>query len=156
MKIKTYKMNSAVEDTASGLKGVVTMIQIDTDNVPLYLVQPKGLKPSGEVKDAKWFVGGRLIGKEMEEKEIPVDILKTEVKDKITGFKGIATSLVYHVSGCLHIQFASKETEKSPSQSYDFSILRLEGKAIKKMNEPEIKEEIKKRPSPSEFCSSVR
>lgn len=149
-------MNSTVEDLATGFKGIITMMQIDMDNAILYLVQPKGLKPSGEVKDAKWLVGGRLLGKETEEKEVPMEILKTEVKDKITGFKGIATSIVYHVSGCIHVQFASKETKETPSQSYDFSILRLEGKAIKKMNEPEIKEEMKKRPSPSGFCSSVR
>lgn len=132
------------------------MMQIDIDKSILYLVQPKGVKTSGEINDSKWAIHGRLSGKEMEEKEIPMEILKTAVKDKITGFKGIATSLVYHVTGCIHVQFASKETKKAPSQTYDFSILRLEGDAIKKMNEIEIKEEVKKRPSPSTFCSSIR
>lgn len=156
MKIKVYKMNSAVKDTVSGFKGIVTMMQIDIDHSILYLIQPNGVKSSGEINDSKWFVGGRLVGKEMEEKDIPMEILKTQVRDKITGFKGIATSLVYHVTGCLHVQFASKETKKVPSQTYDFSILRCEGEAIKKMDEGEVEKELKDKPSPSEFCSSFR
>ena len=156
MKLKMFKLNSAVEDTVSGLKGTVTLAQIDMEKVIIYLVQPKGLTSSGEINEAKWFVGARLSGKETEEKDVPFEILGTVVRDKITGFRGIATSLVYHVSGCLHVQFASRETKKAPSTAYDFSVLRLEGEAIRKMNETEKKVEMKKRPSPSAFCSSIR
>lgn len=151
-----YKLGSQVEDVASGLNGVVTMLQIDTENSVLYLVQPKGIKSNGEVLDAKWVVGGRLRGKESVKLDVPIEILLTTVKDKVTGFTGTATSLVYHLSGCIHVQFCSKEKKGAPSQTYDFSILRLEGSAIKKMNEEKKRQEMKEKPSPSTFCESIR
>lgn len=153
MKIKTYKLNSIIREITSGIEGSVIMIQISLGNLIHYRVQPKRLKDDGTIEDGIWVASPYAEGKEVEEREVPTDILKTKVKDKLTGFKGMATAIVYHISGCQHIEITAPKTAKNKSQIYDFSILRCEGPAIKKLNEAEKKIEMKVRPSPSGFCS---
>ena len=88
---------------------------------------------------------------DFEEIEIPLEILGTEVKDKVTGIKGMAVSFLRHVHGCFHvyIQPKGKPNATSVIQKNDFDLRGCEGPAIKKLSKKEIKKSQNEEPSPS-------
>jgi hypothetical protein len=99
------KLGSKVTDIATGLKGMVTNLQIEMDGQRFVRFQPRSLNPeTGEPVKGMWVVEARLKGGEIvEEPELPRGVLGTEVEDEATGFCGIATSICLHISGCVHV-----------------------------------------------------
>lgn len=147
-KITVFKKSAIAENIATGIKGAIIMIDFQSENTIHYLIQPKGLDSKGEPFKPIWTLSNLVKCKETEELDVPVEILRTKVKDKITGFSGLATSITYHISGCIHVTITAKSSDNSLS-AYECSITRCEGPAIKKMTEKEIKKERAERPSPA-------
>lgn len=157
-----FKLGPPVTDTATGLKGMLTVMHVDMDHSRTYNFQPKGLNPeSGEPIDSIWLVGTRVKGGETvteEELNLPYSILGTEVTDKASGFTGTAVSLVLHISGCVHVN-VQPDTKLKASGSLpkacNFDIRRLEGPALRKLTEQQIKKDREARPSPISYTRPV-
>jgi len=128
------KLGSIAKDTATGLKGMVTVLQVGMDGRHFYLVQPKGLNPETRQPVKRlWVVESRLEGGEHAEiPDLPVEVLGTQVEDVATGFSGMAVNLLLHISGCVHVEIQPPGALKSGDavESCNFDIRQLKGKAI--------------------------
>ena len=147
------KLGSTATDTATGLKGMVTLMQVDLDRHLYYAFQPRQLNPeTGEPVDSYWLVEERLKGFDSTpDVPMPLEVLGTEVEDTATGFKGTAVDLALHISGCVHVTIQPKGVqarsgERIKGQSFD--IRRCKGKAIKPMAEQEREQDQRAKPSP--------
>jgi hypothetical protein len=147
------KLGSQVTDSATGIEGMVTHLQIEMNMSEYYQFQPKGLNPkSGQPVDRMWLVEERLIGGEVvEDQELPTHVLGTIVEDEASGFTGMAVSLVFHINGCAHfnVQASGLQDTGAPIETCNFDIRRLKGEAIKLMTVEELKVDEKKNPSPT-------
>jgi hypothetical protein len=147
------ELGSEVEDKATGLKGMVTCLQIEMNKSVYYTFQPKGLNPkTGQPVEGMWLVEERLTGgARIDMPDLPVNVLGTIVEDKASGFKGLAVSLVYHLNGCVHfnIQPQGLQETGAPIETHNFDIRRLTGEAIKPMTKEVKKADEKERPSPT-------
>ena len=154
------KLNSIVTDSATGLKGIVDMLHIEIGGEETYRFQPTGLNPKTKVPvDSVWLKEERLIGGDrVPTPDLPVSMLGTEVEDIGTGFKGMAVSLAVHSTGCIHfnVQAKGKTDEGNAIPPQNFSILRLKGKALKKLSEAEAAQERKAKPSPGHHSMPPR
>ncbi len=150
------KLNSTVTDKATGQKGIVTTLHIEMDLSETYYFQPAILnKKTGLPVDGIWASPVRLTGGEkVPPPMLPLDVLGTEVKD-ITGFEGMAVSLVLHSTGCVHfnVQPKGRDEDGNAIKPQNFSILRLTGPALKKFTAQELAEEKKSRPSPGHYSA---
>lgn len=149
------KLNCKVTDKATGHKGIVTMLHIEMDRSETYFFQPVALnKKTSLPVDGIWASPDRLTGGVVETAPavLPLKVLGTVVED-ITGFKGMAVSLVLHSTGCVHfnVQPQGRDEDGNAIKPQNFSILRLKGNAIKKFSESEVEQEKKSRPSPGEY-----
>jgi hypothetical protein len=146
------KLGVTVKDSATKTEGMLTHF-LYSPNSQCYIYQPKlvnpetGLPASSIVIDAARVENGKL-----DDVDLPLEIINTEVKDKATGIEGKAIGLVYHINGCVHIEFQPKgrvEKTGAPIKTLELDIRRLEGKAIPKMTDAELKADQKKNPSPA-------
>jgi hypothetical protein len=150
-----FKLGTMVTDSVTGLKGMLTHLQIEGDS-KMYLFQPRGLNPKTEEPvDAIWIAPDRILnGQDVAEPYLALDALGTEVEDEASGFKGVAVAAVLHINGCIHLDIQPagivKETGR-PIKRNNFDIRRLKGKAIKPMNEAEREKSQTARPSPAPF-----
>lgn len=150
-----FKLNSEVTDKATGIKGIVTLLHIEMDLTEMYLFQPAAVNPKTKIPlEGIWASPARLEGKDVVPRpELPTDVLGTIVED-ITGFKGMAVSLVLHATGCVHfnVQPQGKNDDGEAIKPQNFSIQRLKGPAIKKLSAKQAEQERKSKPSPNAYA----
>lgn len=150
--MKVLKLGTIITDKASGLKGMLIILSLDMDNAVNYAFQPSGLNPKTQQPlDCLWLTKQRIINGVEVDIDIPVEILGSKVKDKATGFNGIAVQLYYYLNGCVHFDVKPKGVIEETGESIavrEFDIRRLEGKQIKELSETELSNSKKKTPSP--------
>jgi hypothetical protein len=147
------KLGSIVTDVATGLKGMLILYQVSMDGSRQYVMQPEGLdRETCQPVKPIWLVPTRISGGEIiPEPDLSTQILGTQVEDEATGFSGTAIDVLLFMSGCLHVTVQPKgKLDKTGAsvQPHDFDILRLKGKAIVPMTEPQKEERKKEKPSP--------
>lgn len=153
-KINVFKLRSIVKDTATGKSGMITHSIHFPDGSVRYLFQPTGLDNETREPLKLISIDCTRINKSkppQEEIEIPFEIFGTLVIDTASGYTGIATQIIRHMHGCLHVLVQSQETTKSghPVEACEFNYIQLKGKAIPKESE-EVKEKSRKdKPSPT-------
>ena len=135
--MKTLKLMTPVTDIATGLSGFATTLWVDTDHRVRYMFQPTGINPeNGQPVDRIDLELGRLEGykeSDMEDIDIPLEVLGTHVRDRASGFEGTATILIKHPNGCCHVMVQPKGVLKktnSPIQRRDFDMRQLEGEKV--------------------------
>lgn len=148
-------VGSVAVEKATGLKGMVTHLRIESDGSQYLSFQPRGLNPeTGQPVKAMWVVPARLEGGErLPTDSFPVNILGTEVEDDASGFKGTAVALIVHISGCVHIEIQpAGQLAKSGDRisTNDFDVRRLRGPAITPMTDEERAASQAQTPSPAE------
>ena len=146
------KLGTMITDKVTGIKGMLTMYQVDISDNKHYLFQPAVLNPEDR-QPAKsfWVTEKRVIGGEETTVVLPLEILDTQVEDKATGFNGTAIALYYHLNGCIHIEIKPKGIIEKTGESIkpvEFDIRRLKGIAIKEMDSNEFEKSKVKTPSP--------
>jgi hypothetical protein len=152
--VKTIiELGSIVTEKATASRGMLTHMQVETNNTRMYLFQPNGLNPeTGHPVKKMWVVEERLEGgQRIVEPELPLAVLGTKVTDIATGFTGIAVSIVLHISGCVHVNVQPRgKLDKTGAaiEECDFDIRRLKGEAIPVMTKAEIVADQKVKPSP--------
>lgn len=148
------KLGTLVTDIATDIEGILTHMSVDMSRQVNYLFQPKALDPeSGKPVTRMWFPEARIKGGIDYEPELPYEVLGTEVEDTGTGFKGMATVICLHISGCVHVEVKPKvilAKTGTTGESIELDIRRLKGPAIKIMTEDEIEADQKQKPSPDE------
>jgi len=155
------KLGSIVTDTPTGLTGMATLLQIEMDGSRALHLQPRGLNPeTGKPVDGFWVVESRLKGGDIvDEPDLPLDLLGTEVEDLASGYKGTAISIMLHLSGCVHVNVQAKGSLSKTGEAIhtaNFDIRRLKGKAIKTMSEKEKEQDKKDKPSPMDVAPRTR
>lgn len=147
------KLGSNVTDTATGIEGMATHLQIEMNMAEYYQFQPRGLNPkSGQPVDRMWLVEERLEGGTIvDDMNLPTHVLGTIVEDEASGFTGMAVSLVLHINGCVHFNVQAKGLQDTgaPIETCNFDIRRLKGEMINPMTPEEQKQDEVERPSPS-------
>lgn len=157
---KMVKLGSSVKDSVTGLNGAVTHMMVQSNGSRWYCFQPKGLNPEdGQPLKRIWVTPDRITGEMVNEPDLPVHVLGTEVIDVASGFKGTAIAITLHISGCVHVEVAPKGTQKKNGQVIDpcdFDIRRLSGKAIPEMTAEERERDQVKKPSPCDTPKMFR
>jgi hypothetical protein len=150
-----FKLGGMVNDTATGLLGMLTHYQIEMSHARWYRFQPRGLNPEdGSPVKGIWIASERIDGGEVvPEPDMPLQALRTQVEDIATGFKGTAVAMILHMSGCVHVSIQPKGALKNtggPVEPHDFDIRRVKGPALKPMSDEEVEKEQARKPSPIE------
>lgn len=150
--MRVLKLGTKGKDKATGLRGMLTHMAVEMSGAVFYKFQPEGLsKEDCTPLDPIWSTAERLDGFEQHDVEFPAELLGTNAKDQASLFAGMITTVVLHISGCIHAQVQAggvvPRTGK-PIPPQDFDIRRLEGPAIKKMSEAERQQDQKQKPSP--------
>lgn len=156
MEKSILKLGQMVTDNVTGIKGMLTMYSEDMDNNVLYLFQPSKLNPETKEPVDRYWLSKSRVDAEDYKVELPLHILGTVVEDKATGFKGVAISIYYHISGCVHIEVKPKGLLENTGQSIkalEFDLRRLKGEAIVELSEAELEESKVKKPSPESYPS---
>lgn len=152
MEISFFKLGENVTDTASGTKGMLTHVIVEPGMLKHYLFQPCGLSPkTKQPLETLWIDESRIFGGKWVTEDLPIEVLGTQVEDKASGFKGTATSMEYHLNGCIHFAVKPKgiiEETGDTIKTNNFDLRRLKGSAIKEMSEEEVKASEKEKPSP--------
>jgi hypothetical protein len=153
--MKALKLGTTVKDTATGLKGMLTLLQLRQDFSQYYNFQPQGLNPEdGQPVDTYWIEPQRVVDGIAVDIDLPEEVMATEVRDTATGFHGKVISMTHFLSGCTHIEIQPEGRNKktgNPFKSLGLDIMRCEGKAIKKLSVHEKEEHKKEKPSPMSY-----
>jgi len=153
-KLQILGLGQMVTDTASNIKGMLVIFQMDMSNNQNYLFQPSALSPETRMPvKSFWIDKNRILGGNEEEVELPLEVLGTHVEDKATGFNGTAVAFSYHLNGCTHFGVKAKGVIEKTGESIgliDFDIRRLKGDAIKELSKEEFENSKKQTPSPVE------
>ena len=155
------KLNTPVRDSVTGLKGRLTHMMVSLGGNTGYLFQPTALNvETGHPVEAIYVTLQRIEKGVLDvDFEIPFEILGTKVEDEASGFKGTVTSLIIHTNKCVHAAVQAPGTNPKTGAAYDpvdFDIRRLKGKAIPVLDEEELKESEKERPSPIQMPKGLR
>ena len=147
-----------VTDTTTGLKGMLTHMQVEMDGVSrFYCFQQYGLNPeTGSTLDVRWITQNRISGgTEVQEPDLPYHVLGTEVEDRGSGFKGVATAMQLHINGCVHFDVQPKTIFKTgmPTKAENLDYRRLRGPAIKDLTKKELVASHSTNPSPAPVTS---
>lgn len=148
-----FKLGSVVTDTASGLSGILTHFMIELGGSMFYNLQPRGLNPEdGSPVKKMWLSPARIQGAELVPAfDLPLQVLGTRCEDTGSGFAGIATALIQHISGCAHVTIQPQGINKKDGghiDPHDFDLRRCRGAAIPLLTELERQQSQKQRPSP--------
>lgn len=154
--VKLFRLRSKVTDSGTNTHGMLTHSIHTGDGSLRYAFQPHGLDEETKeplkriILDPTRIKGDNI---PTEEVELPMEVLGTMVTDTASGFSGMAIQLCRHTHGCVHVLVQSQERTKSGGSvdPCDFNYIQLEGDAIPKMTEEEIKAEQVKKPSPSDL-----
>jgi hypothetical protein len=152
-----FKLGKMVTDKASGTKGCLTHMQIEggqSNQVRWYMFQPAKLHTEdGTPADKCWITEDRVQGETCADEDYPIAALGTEAHDEITGFKGVVTSIVVHMNGCIHLSLQPKGTHPKTGKvlaAHEFDMRVLRGPAIPKLTETQREESQRRTPSPIE------
>ncbi len=153
MKLKLLALGETYTDHATLLEGTLTHWYCDMGHQIHYLLQPKGLTADGQPMKKILLEQARISHstEDIREIEVPTDILGTEVKDKTSGFTGMAVELVQHIHGCLHIIIQPPGLVKATGLPYkptDFDIRECVGEKIPELSPAAHTESLVTRPSP--------
>lgn len=155
--MQTYKLGTMLKDKLTGVKGMLTHLIVNHDEVPVYIFQPLGLNPETlQPVDKIMMEHNRVVGGEILEIDVPLQLLGTKAKDIASGFKGKISGLIYHINGCLHIEIKPKgilERTGATIAAHEFDIRRCEGKMIETLSQEKIDESIIENPSPEKTIS---
>lgn len=150
--MKIIKLNTMVTDAVTGMEGMLTMAIIDMDGTARYVFQPRGLNPETRQPVTRILLeSSRVENGILEEVNLPMEVLGSEVEDIATGFTGIAVQINYHINGCVHFEVKPRgflEKSGDSIEACDFDYRRLKGPAIKVMTEEELEVSKIKKPSP--------
>jgi hypothetical protein len=154
MKLSIITLRTITTDEATGMKGMLTHLQVGQDHRQFYRFQPRALNPEdGQPVKGMWLVPERFAGTPARsEVELPLEVLGTHVRDTGTGFQGTAVAVNLHSSGCVHVEIQPKgQLGKTGAaiDSCDFDIRRLEGRSIKVMTDEQREADQRARPSPA-------
>lgn len=143
-----------ITDSATGLSGMLTHFQAELGGNRYYNFQPSGLNPEdGQPVKRLWLTEDRMTNAPTAKMvDLPLEVLGTEVADAASGFRGKATSVTLHSSGCVHVHVQPEgrlAKTGAAIESCDFDIRRLSGPAIPQLTEEQIERSEKKNPSPS-------
>lgn len=154
MNLRVLKLGTECRDKATGLKGTLTHWMVNMGRNITYIFQPIGLDEEGQPVDKLWVERERLdIGEDsFETVEVPFEILGTFVRDKPSGFEGMAVEFVRHINGCFHVVIQPKG--KSPKthnhiRRHDFDLRECTGKMIVQLSQADLKRSQQEKPSPS-------
>jgi hypothetical protein len=150
--MKIFELGTMVKDTVSKTEGMITHAQVDMDGQVSYIYQPRGLNPKTKAPVDRILINGiRISGGVIIDLGIPLELLGTKGEDIATGFKGTIVGLVIHLNGCIHVNIKPEGTLESTGatiEPQEFDIRRVKGPKITKLSNKELKESIKKSPSP--------
>ena len=156
IRITTAILGTVCRDKATNLTGTLTHWHCDMGQKIMYLFQPKGLNPEdGQPLDKIQIGIDRLDGiapENVEEVEIPFEILGTTISDKASGFSGMAVAFIRHLNGCFHVYIQPSgvlEKTKQPIKLHEFDLRACEGEKITEMTKSELKKSKIERPSPT-------
>lgn len=155
VKIKVIKLGTKCVDKAIQHQGMVTHLFCNMEKRINYLFQPRVLNPENGLPVKSILVEQERLDislENMEEIELPFEILGTPVTDEGTGFTGMAVEFVRHLNGCFHIIIQPSgllKSTNSPVQKAEFDPRRCSGPMIKQMSDEEFKKSLIKDPSPT-------
>lgn len=150
-KVTVKKLGATAIDLATNRKVMVTHMSVDSGGHITYFAQPQGLNNDGRPIRPFQVSASRIPGAEEETLNLPLGVIGTEVEDIASGYKGTATGLFYHLTGCAHVVVQSPYTDSkgNPVEAQEFDLRRCKGPAIPSLSEEEIVEDQKVRPSPN-------
>ncbi len=153
MEMNVLKLGTSCVDRATGLTGTLTHWIMGMDARVYYIFQPKGLNEERQPIKKMYVNAERLTVKpgDYESREVPFDILGTQVKNAASGFEGMAITFILHNTGCFHVEVQPKgELPKGgPIASHEFALTELSGKAIPVQTKEQRARTIADTPSPS-------
>ncbi len=151
--MQTIELNQLATDVATKTVGTLTGLIIDANHACSYLFQPHGVnKDDGQPRKSTWVPANRIANaKELlkyEELPAPLRLLGTEVEDVPTGFKGTAVMLIYHLSGCVHVEIQPVGLNKTGETFAvaNFDIRRLKGKEVPRLSKEDFDRSKKDKP----------
>ena len=153
--IRVIKPGTLCRDKATELEGMITHWICNMGLKIDYLFQPKGLNPeNGQPVKKIALEAERLEIPEgsFKETDIPFEVLGTQVKDKASGFNGMAVSFIMHTNGCFHVSIQPSGVlpkTNSPINTAEFDLRQCEGEKIPAMAEAELDKSKEERPSPT-------
>lgn len=136
-----YNMNVIAKDTISGFNGVIIARNAHLFGCAQYGLAPQELGADGSPKRTEFFDESRIeildktneICGDNEYSNIFSIPLGTEVKDKVSGFKGKVLMVVEHLHNCSHYYVepsVDKDGKPCEGQFYDEGRLEVIGKGI--------------------------
>ena len=153
-KVSVLRLGTECPDKATGLTGTITHWLMDLSGRVEYLFQPKGLDEEGVPLKKLYLCAERLktTRDDLEQIEVPFEILGTQVADKASGFEGMAVEFIRHINGCFHvvIQPYGMSAKSKPIPTYDFDLRQCTGEKIPVLSEEKMATSRTKEPSPSE------
>ena len=154
MELRVLKLGTECIDKATQLKGTLTHWIVDMGERVDYLFQPEGLNEEGQPLKRLFICLERLKVKEddFEIVEVPFQILGTQVKNKASGFSGMAISFIRHINGCFHVTIQPSgrlKVKNTPIEPVDFDLRGCTGKAITQLSADEKKKSEEQNPSPT-------
>ncbi len=138
------KLGNIVRDSATGFEGIANIKVEMIDGSTQYALQPRVKvddKGEGEMKMPEGYlidvqlleyVGEGVAGKLKPHPQTPF-ILGEEVKDTVTGFKGIVIDRVFHLNGCVHLTVVpqvGKDGAAARGSNFDWKRLKRIGKGV--------------------------
>ncbi len=153
MDMNVLKLGTSCVDRATGLTGTLTHWIVGMDARVYYVFQPKGLNEDLQPMKKIYLCAERLAVKatDYENREVPFNILGSQVKNGASGFNGMAITFILHNTGCFHVEVQPKGTHPKggPISSNEFALTELSGKEIPVQTKEERAATIADRPSPS-------
>ncbi|MBP6886281.1 MAG: hypothetical protein KBC02_03525 [Candidatus Pacebacteria bacterium] len=154
MKIEVLKLGTLCQDIATELTGTLTHWVINLEMAVFYIFQPCGLNERGLPIAPVLLERARLKVKkaDLEEVEVPFEILGSIVTDTASGYTGMATDFIRHRNGCFHVSIQPAgviESTNTPIEKLDFDLRQCKGKRIIKQSPEVLKRSIESNPSPT-------
>jgi hypothetical protein len=160
MKFKTIKLGTVCTDKATEEQGTLTHLVFYMGHGIEYLFQPTGLNSEDghpvrklQLEEARLLV----FPQDYEEIDIPVDILGTTLRNKASGFEGMATHFIYHVNGCFHVAIQPKGRLPKTNAIIrfgEFDLRECTGEKLEELSAAKLAESRQQTPSPYGECIS--
>lgn len=155
MELHVLKLGTSCVDRATGFTGTLTHWIVGMDARVYYVFQPKGLNEDGQPIKKIYLCAERLAVKpgDYENREVPFNILGSQVKNAASGFTGMAITFILHNTGCFHVEVQPKGIlpKGGPISSNEFALTELTGKEIPVQTKQQRKKTIADTPSPSDL-----
>lgn len=153
MEMRVLRLGTSCVDKATGLTGTLTHWIVGMDARVYYVFQPKGLNEDQQPMKKIYLCAERLVVKaaDYENREVPFNILGSQVKNAASGFTGMAITFILHNTGCFHVEVQPKGAlpKGGPISSNEFALTELSGKEIPVQTKEQRAATIADRPSPT-------